>query len=150
MRKRIALLCMVILIPLMFHFSSYATTISQASKALREAKNQISTLEKEKKETQKNLLNDKKTRDTIIADLEKKGYEASQIEFTISEIESAIESLDKAIAQTQLEYDEELKLFQERIVVLYQKSKETGLTGVVFKAESLSDLFKNVQNMIKI
>ncbi|HBR02857.1 MAG TPA: peptidase M23, partial [Ruminiclostridium sp.] len=98
----------------------------------------------QKSQAKKNLLNDQNQRKTIIAELEAKGYQKSQIEAKIRDIESAIKTLDAAIEQAQNEYDAQLKLFQERIVVLYVQSRTKADTDEILQSQDFDEMFKKV------
>ena len=121
-----------------------AADISSMQKELQKAEKEKKAIAAQKSQTKKNLLNDQNQRKTIIAELEAKGYQKSQIEAKIRDIESAIKTLDAAIEQAQNEYDAQLKLFQERIVVLYVQSRTKADTDEILQSQDFDEMFKKV------
>jgi murein DD-endopeptidase MepM/ murein hydrolase activator NlpD len=121
-----------------------AADISSMQKELQKAEKEKKAIAAQKSQAKKNLLNDQNQRKTIIAELEAKGYQKSQIEAKIRDIESAIKTLDAAIEQAQNEYDAQLKLFQERIVVLYVQSRTKADTDEILQSQDFDEMFKKV------
>ena len=121
-----------------------AADISSMQKELQKAEKEKKAIAAQKSQAKKNLLNDQNQRKTIIAELEAKGYQKSQIEAKIRDIESAIKTLDAAIEQAQNEYGAQLKLFQERIVVLYVQSRTKADTDEILQSQDFDEMFKKV------
>lgn len=128
-------------------FTSSAVSASEAQKKLQQTKKEKGSVTSQKNQTKKNLLNDKAVRDSIVANLQAKGYEKSQIEAKIKDIQEAIKTLDAAIEQAQKEYDDQLKLFQERIVVLYVQSKTKAEIDEILESSDFDEMFKKVHMM---
>ncbi len=126
-------------------FSASASQIDDAKKELQQTQKEINAINNKKKEASKNLLQDKKARESIIAELEKKGYERSEIETRIKDIEAAIQTLDAAIQQAQKEYDDQLKLFQDRMVALYVQSKTNANMDEILQSDNFDEMIKKVQ-----
>lgn len=119
-----------------------ANSIDEAKKELQETQKERNAIVKQLKEAKKNLFNDKKVRQEIISNLQKKGYEKGQIEKKIQDIEGAITTLNDSIKKAQDEYDAQLKLFQERVVVLYIQSKTNANETELLQSESFDAIFK--------
>ena len=125
-----------------------ASNLTDAEKKQKNLQQQLSGIKSEKSEVKQLLAANKEKRDEIVKNLEDKGYEKQAIEEKLAQLDSAIASLTGAIAQSETEYAAELALFQERIVVMYQRSK--GWRGIDFALNSanLSEFYKN-QNAMK-
>lgn len=128
-------------------FSTAVSAASDPQKELQQTQKEIKAIESKKNQTKKTLLNDKKVRESIIADLQKKGHEKQEIEAKIKEIEEAIKTLEEAIQLAQSEYDAQLKLFQERMVALYIQSKTNADSAVLFESDNFEEAFKKSQMM---
>ncbi len=144
MIKRIMAVVVSLTLVVSIAFTASATSVDEAKKELQQTQKEINAISAQKKAASQSLLKDKKARESIIADLEKKGYERSEIEARIKDIESAILTLDAAIQQAQEEYDAQLKLFQERLVVLYIQSKTNASVDEILKSESFDDMFQKL------
>ncbi len=126
---------------------SFAADVSSLQKELQKKNKEKQAITAQKQQAQKNLLNDKKVREEIVAQLEQKGYEKSKIEARIKDIENSIKTLDEAISQAQKEYDEQLKLFQERIVVLYVNSRTNAGMDELLNSNNFDEMFKKAHMM---
>lgn len=145
MIKRILSLVLSLVMIFCLLFTSFANEVDDAKNELKQTQREINALKNKKNEAKQNLLKDKKYQESIIADLEKKGYEKSQIEAKIKDIQAAIDTLDMAIAQAQSEYEAQLKLFQERTVVLYVQSRTNANADEILQSTSYEEMFKKVQ-----
>lgn len=145
--KRILLSALTLSLVLATAMPMSALTSSQASSQLNQTQQALSDLAAQKKAAKKNLLKDKQARDKIVQDLVDKGYEKEQIEARIAEIESAIATLEAAIADAEAEYDCQLKLFQTRMVALYQHKRAYTDVLDTLSGDSLTDLIRNAQAM---
>jgi murein DD-endopeptidase MepM/ murein hydrolase activator NlpD len=130
-------------------FTSTAATLTEAQKELQQTQKEINAIAAQKNNAKKTLLNDKKVREGIIADLEKKGHLRSEVEAKIKEIEAAIQTMDEAIQLAQSEYDAQLKLFQERMVALYIQAKTNADSAELFDSDNFEEVFKKAQ-MLKL
>lgn len=144
MIKRIVSAALALLLVMSLVFVSSASQVDDAKKELQETQKEINALKNQKKEVQQNLLKDKQYQEQIITELEKKGYEKAEIEAKIKEIEAAIATLNAAIEQAQKEYDAQLKLFQERIVVLYIQSRTNANAAEILESTSYEEMFKKI------
>ncbi len=144
MIKRILSVALSLLLIVSVVFTSSASEVDDAKNELKQTQKEINDLKNQKKEAQQNLLKDKEYQESIIADLQQKGYEKSQIEAKIKDIEAAIETLNVAIAQAQSEYEAQLKLFQERIVILYIQARTNANAEEIFQSSSYEEMFKKV------
>lgn len=142
MIKRISAVLMSFVLIATLAFTSSANSIDEAKKELQQTQKEINSIKNKQKQEKQNLINNKQYRENIIADLEKKGHERSEIESRIKEIESAIASLDEAIRLTEEEYAAELKLFQERLVTLYINSKTNAEANLLLQCDNFEEMFK--------
>lgn len=149
MIKRASALLICFVMILTMALTSSANSIDDARKELQKTQQEINAVKNRQKKEKQNLLNNKQYREKIIADLEKKGHERSQIEERIREIESAIASLDEAIRLTEEEYAAELKLFQERLVTIYINSRTNAETNLLLQCENFEEMFKK-SHMLKM
>ncbi len=149
MIKRITsvLICFVMVATMVF--TSSAGSIDDARQELKQTQKEINAIKNQQKKEKQNLINNKQYRENLIADLEKKGHERSEIEEKIKEIESAIASLDEAIRLSEEEYAAELKLFQERMVTLYINSKTNAETNLLLQCNDFEEMFKK-SHMLKM
>jgi murein DD-endopeptidase MepM/ murein hydrolase activator NlpD len=148
MKRAFALLICFVMVLAMASTSS-AGSIDDARKELQKTQKEINAIKNQQKKEKQNLINNKQYREKLIADLEKKGHERSEIEERIKEIESAIASLDEAIRLTEEEYAAELKLFQERLVTLYINSKTNAEANLLIQCEDFEEMFKK-SHMLKM
>ena len=149
MIKRISAILMSFVIMTTIVFTSSAGSVDDAKKELQQTQKEIDAIKNKQKKEKQNLINSQQYRENLIADLEKKGYEKSDIEAQIKDIESAIASLDEAIRLSEEEYAAELKLFQERMVTLYINSKTKAETNLLLQCNSFEDMFKK-SHMLKM
>ncbi|NMA65111.1 MAG: peptidoglycan DD-metalloendopeptidase family protein [Clostridiaceae bacterium] len=147
MMKKILAAVTAVMLLLCMVFSSFAADVSSLQKELQKRQKEKQAVTAQKKEAQKTLLNDQKVRQDIIAQLEEKGYEKSQIEARIKDIEEAIKTLDEAIAQVEEERDEQLKLFQERLVVLYVNARTNASMDELLSSDNFDQMFKKAHMM---
>jgi len=125
--------------------TSAASSLEDAKKELQQTQKEINEIKNRRKKEKQNLLNNQQYRNSVITDLEKKGYERSKIEEKIKEIESAIASLDEAIRLAEEEYEKELKLFQNRLVTLYINSRTKAETNLLLQCDNFEEMFKKSQ-----
>lgn len=149
MIKKIIVWVLSVVLVTALAITASADSIDELQKKLQQNEAQINAIKKKQDEAKKNLLNDKKLREQIIAQLEAKGHEKSLIEEKIREIESAIATLDEAIRLAQEEYDAQLKLFQERMVAMYISARTRSDVNILMQSTSFDDLFKRNQ-MLKL
>ncbi len=143
MNRKIGAGLLAAIIALSMPVQVLASNLTEAEKKQKTLQQQLSGIKSEKNEVKQILAANKDRRAEIVKNLESKGYEKQAIEEKLAQLDSAIASLTEAIAQSEAEYDAELALFQERIVVMYQRSK--GWQGIEFALDSnnLSDFYKN-------
>ncbi|MGI6623021.1 MAG: peptidoglycan DD-metalloendopeptidase family protein [Clostridiaceae bacterium] len=145
MIKRIAATVLSLILIVVVAVTSSASSVDDAKKELNQTKAEMNAIKKKQDEAKKTLLNDKKKRDQIIAELQEKGHEKEEIEAKIKEIESAIASLEEAIRLAEEEYDAQLKLFQERMVAMYINARTKADVSLLMQSESFEDMFKRNQ-----
>ena len=131
-------------------------TQAVANSKLTEAKNKqqdlqqkLNDIKSEKKEVSQELVSNKEARAKIIEELEAKGYEKQAVEEKIAQIDSAIQTLTVAIEQLEAEFDAELVLFQERILVMYQRSKSWQGMDFALNSDNITEFYKN-RNAMKM
>jgi peptidoglycan hydrolase CwlO-like protein len=127
--------------------SSYAAQLDDAKKEKQQVDNQLKNLEKEKQKEKQNISSNKEYLNSLKAGLEKKGYEKELIESKIQEILSAIETLDAAIAQSEEDYEAQLKLFQERLVIQYMRSRVGSDLIELADCNDFNDLIRRLHAM---
>lgn len=145
MIKRIAAVFMCVILTITIVFTSSASSLDDAKNELKQTQKEINAIKNKKKQEKQNLLNNQQVRESIIADLQKKGHERSEIETKIREIESAIETLNEAIRLAEEEYADQLKLFQDRMVTLYINSKTNAEASSLLESENFEEMFKKKQ-----
>ncbi|HOK42835.1 MAG TPA: M23 family metallopeptidase [Thermoclostridium caenicola] len=147
MMKKILAFAMVFCLLAPMGMIAQAGPLEDAKAQQKKLQNEKKALEQEKKKVSQNLLNNKQVRDSIIAELEAKGYEKEKIEEKIKEIEDAIRTLDQAIQERQEEYDRQLRLFQQRLVVLYVHSRIGADASELAQSEDMDELFRRLHTM---
>lgn len=145
MIKRISAILMSLVLIATMVSTSAASSLEDAKKELQQTQKEINEIKNRRKKEKQNLLNNQQYRNSVIADLEKKGYERSKIEEKIKEIESAIATLDEAIRLAEEEYEKELKLFQNRLVTLYINSRTKAETNLLLQCDNFEEMFKKSQ-----
>ena len=149
MIKRISAILMSLVLIATMVSTSAASSLEDAKKELQQTQKEINEIKNRRKKEKQNLLNNQQYRNSVITDLEKKGYERSKIEEKIKEIESAIASLDEAIRLAEEEYEKELKLFQNRLVTLYINSRTNAETNLLLQCDNFEEMFKK-SHMLKL
>lgn len=149
MRKKAMSVFVSFLLIILFSISTLAISEADAKNELQQTKAEMNALSKEKNKAKQTLVNDRKVRERIIAELEEKGYIKKEIEDRIIEIESALKTLENAIIQTQREYDEQLKLFQERLVAIYVQSKTNAVVDEILHTTDFTELFRT-SHMLRV
>ena len=149
MIKRISAILMSLVLIATMVSTSAASSLEDAKKELQQTKKEINEIKNRRKKEKQNLLNNQQYRNSVITDLEKKGYERSKIEEKIKEIESAIATLDEAIRLAEEEYEKELKLFQNRLVTLYINSRTNAETNLLLQCDNFEEMFKK-SHMLKL
>ena len=149
MIKRISAILMSFVLIATMVSTSAASSLEDAKKELQQTQKEINEIKNRQKKEKQNLLNSQQYRESVIADLQKKGYERSKIEEKIKEIESAIATLDEAIKMAEEEYEKELKLFQNRLVTLYINSRTNAETNLLLQCDNFEEVFKKSQ-MLKL
>ena len=144
MIKKILSIVLALSLVISVAFTSSASEVDAVKKELTQTQKEINAIKNQKEAAKKNLLKDKEYQKSIISDLEKKGYEKSQIEEKIKDIEAAIETINTAINQAQKDYDAQLKLFQQRLVVLYIQSRTNADVNEIFQSSNYEEMFKKV------
>jgi murein DD-endopeptidase MepM/ murein hydrolase activator NlpD len=120
-----------------------APSLTDAQKKQKELQGKISSVISKKKEANKALITNKQKRAEIVRNLEEMGFEKLAIEEKLAQIDSAIDTLTEAISLSEKEYDAELALFQERIVVMYQRSKTWQGVELVLESDNVTEFYKN-------
>ena len=149
MIKRISAILMSFVLIATMVSTSAASSLEDAKKELQQTQKEINEIKNRQKKEKQNLINSQQYRQSVIADLEKKGYERAKIEEKIKEIESAIATLDEAIRMAEEEYAKELKLFQNRLVTLYINSRTNAETNLLLQCDNFEEMFKKSQ-MLKL
>ncbi len=143
MNRRIGACMLAIFLVAAIPVEALASNLTDAQKKQQELKSQLSSINSEKKEAKQVLVVNQKKRADIVKNLEKKGYAKQAIEEKLVQLDSAIKSLTEAISISESEYDAQLALFQQRMVVMYQCSKSTQTLNLFFETDNLTDFYKN-------
>lgn len=126
-----------------------ATTVTEARDKQNNLRQQINTIKSEKTEVSQELINNREKRTEIVRELEEMGFQRKAIEERLVQIDSGIETLTEAIAQAEVEYAAELSLFQDRIVLLFQRSRSWQGLDFILNSQSISEFYKN-RNAMKM
>jgi len=144
MKIRKYVMMLVVILTIAFSLQVFAEpSLTDVQKQQQELQKKLSAINSEKKETKEELITNKAKRAEIVKNLEEKGFEKKAIEEKLVQIDSAIKTLEDAIRLSEKEYADELALFQERIVVMYQRSKVWQGIDLVLDSKNISDLYKN-------
>ena len=144
MKIRKYVMMLVVILTIAFSLQVFAEpSLTDVQKQQQELQKKLSAINSEKKETKEELITNKAKRAEIVKNLEEKGFEKNAIEEKLVQIDSAIKTLEDAIRLSEKEYADELALFQERIVVMYQRSKVWQGIDLVLDSKNISDLYKN-------
>lgn len=148
MKKRFAAIVLAILLIGVWTIQSFAgTSLTDAKKQQKELNAQLGDISKEKEQVKKELITNKQIRAEIVQNLEKKGYEKEKIEERILQIESAINTLNDAIAIAEKELSDALDLYRERMVMLYINSKTMKELDELLSSKNMSELYQKMQSM---
>lgn len=120
-----------------------APSLTEAQRKQKELQSQLSSVISQKKEANQQLITNKEKRAEIVKNLKDMGFAKLAIEEELAQIDSAIETLTGAISLSEKEYDAELALFQERMVVMYQRSKTWQGADLVLQSKNITEFYKN-------
>lgn len=143
MSRKITALVLAVALAMAIPTQALGTTINDAKNKQKDLQQQLSEIKSEKKEVTQILASDRQKRAQIIEELEAKGYERQAIEEKLTQLDSAIKTLSEAIAVSEAEYEAELALFQERILVMYQRSKSWQGLDFALDSSNISEFYKN-------
>jgi len=143
MNRRIGACLLAIFLVAALPAEALASNLTEAQKKQKELQNQLNSLNSEKKEAKQVLVSNQKKREEIIKNLEDKGFAKQAIEEKLAQLDSAIRTLTESIALSETEYARQLALFQQRIVVMYQRSKSWQALNLVVDSHNISDFYKN-------
>lgn len=148
--KRISYIAIVCFLMVIMATQTIAGNISEYQKRLDENKSDISYYKKQIKKTTDDLNWRKHQREQIISELEQMNIQQEEIEQQIQLIESAITSLDEAIALTEEECEQQEALLKERLRIMYKKTSTISKIEELFKSSSWNELFIRVRLMNQV
>jgi len=137
----------VILLTITMAFSAFADNITKYQQQLNEKKNQITSYDKKIKQLDKDINWNKQKRDQVIKELEQLGLKQEEIEQQIQLLESALQTLNDAIAITEEELAKQEALLQERLRVMYKYSSTVWRIDQIFKSKDWNEFFQRVRLM---
>jgi len=143
MNRRIGACLLAIFLVAALPAEALASNLTEAQKKQKELQNQLNSLNSEKKEAKQVLVTNQKKRDEIVKNLEDKGFAKQAIEEKLAQLDSAIRTLTESIALSETEYARQLALFQQRIVVMYQRSKSWQALNLVVDSHNITDFYRN-------
>jgi murein DD-endopeptidase MepM/ murein hydrolase activator NlpD len=129
---------------------SIAENISKYKQQLNETQSDISYYKKQIKKTTDDLNWRKYQREQIIKELEQIGIQKAEIEQQIQLIESAITSLDEAIALAEEECEHQEALLKERLRIMYKKTNTVSKLEELFKSNTWNELFIRIRLMNQV
>ncbi|SHH14087.1 NlpC/P60 family protein [Clostridium grantii] len=148
MKKRI--FTIILTISILFSTNSYIDVVADTLQKQLEQQN------KDLKETQSNLSDAQSLVNKINSKIEMLDYqiettmyEIEDLNTKITETEKNIKNAEDKIVETENEIDEEIKLYNDRMVAMYI-SGNSGYLGVLLGAENLNDLYSKVQTIITL
>ncbi len=149
MSRKITALFLAVTLAVAIPTQAMASNLSDAKSKQKNLQQQLNEIKNEKEEISETLVYNKEKREQIILELEAKGYEKQAVEEKLAQIDSAIKTLNEAIAQSEAEFDAELALFQQRIVVMYQRSKSWQGMDFALDSANITEFYKN-RNAMKM
>lgn len=150
MMKRMLRLFFVFLLMGSLAVQSMAGQLSDYQKKLDETESKKTNLAKDIKKTEKDLNWNKKKRDEVVKALEDLGLEKEKVEQQVALLESAIMTLDEAIAQAEQEYADQMELLKARLFVMYRKSSAMWELDELLKSKSINEFFIRLRTMQQI
>lgn len=150
MIKCITYISIVCLLMIIMATQSIAENISKYKQQLNETQSDISYYKKQIKKTTDDLNWRKYQREQIIKELEQIGIQKAEIEQQIQLIESAITSLDEAIALAEEECEHQEALLKERLRIMYKKTNTVSKLEELFKSNTWNELFIRIRLMNQV
>ncbi|MBP7176727.1 MAG: peptidoglycan DD-metalloendopeptidase family protein [Thermoclostridium sp.] len=150
MIKRIMCLFFVFLLAGSLTVQSTASQLSDYQRKLDDTESKKTNLAKDIKKTEKDLNWNKKKRDEVVKKLEELGLHKEKVEQQVALLESAIMSLDDAIAQAEQEYADQMELLKARLSVMYKKSSAMWELDELLKSKSVNEFFIRLRLMQQI
>jgi len=140
-RKIVSVILMVILLQ-----STVMYTVSTATSALEQQKNDVQNEIDKKKDQQDEVKSQIQNEQTAIDKLDNSisisEEEINNLEVQIDDLESSISEKEKELEQKQKEYEENQALFEERLVVMY-KTGGVSFLDVLFKSANIFEFINN-------
>jgi len=131
-------------------FHAFANDVSTYQKELKETTSELKNIQKEIKKIEENLNWRKYKLEQVVKELEAMGLKKAEIEQQIQLLESAIDSLDEAIALAEQEYEEQEALLKERLRVMYKCTSTVWKLDELFKSRNWNEFFIRIKLMNEI
>ena len=134
---KIILLTLVMILTVQ-NITVFAATKKQLKNEQSEIDDKIEELEKEQKEIEANKSEAMKSVETLIYQISDSESEIDALEAKVNALQEQINSKEKDIEQKQIEYNEQEKLLDARIVALYEAG-DTSYLDVLLTSSSITD-----------
>lgn len=148
--KRTSYIIVVCFLVIVMAFQATANEISDYQKKLNDTKSNLTYYQKQIKKISEDLNWRKYKREQLVKELEEMGLKKAEIEQHIQLLESAIDSLNEAIAITEEEYEKQEALLKERLRIMYKNTSTVWKLDEIFKSKSWNELVLRVKLMNKI
>lgn len=135
--KKIVSIIMIMTI-LSFNFMSFAVNSSD----LTEIDQKIKETEKEKEEVKAEKSDVLKQVESLTVEISEYQTQIDTLEGQLTELKSSIKTEQEKLEVAQKEYDDKKKLFEERIVAMYEAG-ETSYLDVLLNSSSLTEFISN-------
>jgi len=128
-------------------FSALADDISKYQQQLNAKKSDIAYYKKQIQKISDDINWRKHQREQIIKELEAVGMKKAEIEQKIQLIESAIDTLNEAIALTEAELAQKEELLKERLRAMYKSANVVWVLDELFRSSDWNELYIRVKMM---
>ncbi|NLM11804.1 MAG: peptidoglycan DD-metalloendopeptidase family protein [Clostridiaceae bacterium] len=148
--KRTGYIFIVFLLVFVMAFDAYANDVSKYQQKLKEANTELINKRKQIQKITEDINWRKHKREQIVKELEEKGLQKEEIEQQIQLLESAIDSLNEAIALAEEEYANQEALLKKRLDVMYKWTSTVWKLDELLKSNSWNEFFIRLKLMNQI
>lgn len=150
MKKRAGCVFLTVFFIMIFSFQSFAGQLTEIQKDLEQKNSSIQKMGSQIKSMEADLNWNKKKRENLIKELEAMGLKKEEVEQRIQLLESALQSLDEAIAMAEAEYVRQEDLLKERLRVMHKRTVSVWELDELFQCKSLNELIIRIRMMQQI
>lgn len=142
--KKVVLFSVLITMMLVVIMPAYSNTLSSTQNQKSSIDNEINEVSSQKRNEEKKLNSVKSERQYMGDQQSKAEKEYNELLQKVDELNEILEELDKAILESEEDYEKQLEQFKLRLNVMYQNSNMSYIE-IVAESKSITDFFRRIQ-----